>query len=70
MAADSLYPGEEEGGGKSHTHRHAGGIIVILEGMEEVTSQFTIISWSARGVANATYVVWRIFWKSIYVAGP
>lgn len=34
--------------------------IVILEGMEEVASQFAIISWSARGIANATYVVWRI----------
>lgn len=34
--------------------------VVILEGMEEVASQFTIISWSARRIANATYVVWRI----------
>lgn len=43
-------------------------IIVILEGMEKVASQLPVVSWSARGIANATYVVWRIFWKSIYVS--
>lgn len=36
--------------------------VVILEGMEEVASQFAIISWSAWRIANATYVVWRILW--------
>lgn len=34
--------------------------IVILEGMEKVASQLPVVSWSARGIANATYVVWRI----------
>lgn len=34
--------------------------IVVLEGMEKVASQLPVVSWSARGIANATYVVWRI----------
>lgn len=37
--------------------------IVILEGMEKVASQLPVVSWSARGIANATYVVWRILWE-------
>lgn len=28
--------------------------------MEKVASQLPVVSWSARGIANATYVVWRI----------
>lgn len=38
--------------------------IVILEGMEKVASQLPVVSWSARGIANATYVVWRILWET------
>lgn len=42
MAADIFFILEKrmwgEGGGKSHTHRHAGRIVVVLEGMEEVAS--------------------------------
>lgn len=53
--------------GESHTHRHAWRIIVILEGVEKVPSQLAVVSRGAWRVANATYVVRRIFWKSIYV---
>lgn len=38
--------------------------IVVLEGMEKVASQLPVVSWSARGIANATYVVWRILQKT------
>lgn len=48
--------------------RQAGTHIVILEGMEKVASQLPVVSWSARGIANATYVVWRILWEMGRVA--
>lgn len=46
------------------THPHPHTHIVILEGMEKVASQLPVVSWSARGIANATYVVWRILQES------
>lgn len=58
QACSHQPPGEPsprpQGGTHSLTH------IVILEGMEKVASQLPVVSWSARGIANATYVVWRI----------
>lgn len=49
-------------GDRPPTPRQALTHIVILEGMEKVASQLPVVSWSARGIANATYVVWRILW--------
>lgn len=59
--AHSLRPGRAPSGSRAHAR---GTHIVVLEGMEKVASQLPVVSWSARGIANATYVVWRILQKT------
>lgn len=76
LAKSKTWVRKEEGGiraprrtacgrAPSGSRAHARGThIVVLEGMEKVASQLPVVSWSARGIANATYVVWRILQKT------
>lgn len=50
-------------GPREEEHEECGAYVVVLEGVEKVPSELTVVPRGSWRIANATYVVRRILWR-------